>query len=204
MSFYPENEPIPGKLQTEDFVIQPLTPAHVELDYAALMSSKEMLRLWSGSPWPSTKFTLAENLGDLEWHWSEHQERIAFTFTVLNPEEDTCLGCIYIKPITEILTDTADWEVEPELAGKSNKIVISDYTALIRFWVVEPMLSQNLDKTLLHNLRQWFSTEWVFTEIYWHTPANNPQQINLFQTNGLQNVGTIQLPNRGGEHILFK
>jgi hypothetical protein len=76
--------------------------------------------------------------------------------------------------------------------------------ALVRFWVTQPYLSQNLDKTLLDSLRHWFLAEWAFTDVFWHTPANNLQQITLFQTSGLQNLGKILLPNRGGAHILFK
>ncbi len=193
MNFYPINTPVPERLQTDEFVIVPLTPAHVELDYAALMSSKKMLRLWSGSPWPTDDFTLDENLDDLQWHWDEHQKRIAFTFTVLNPTEDTCLGCVYIKPITEILASNKEWMQ-----------AISDHSALVRFWAAQPTLAQELDKTLLQALRQWFATDWVFTEIFWHTPIKNQQQINLFQTSGLQKMGLIPLPNRGGSHILFK
>lgn len=191
MTFYPENAPVPEKLQTETCIIRPLTPAHVKLDYAALMSNKEMLRLWSGSSWPADDFTLAENLSDLEWHGSEHQERIAFTFTVLNTTEDSCLGCIYIKPFIEILVDTPGWNTDAAS--------VSPHTALVRLWTIN-----NLDKTLLPFLQQWFSTKWAFSEIYWHTPANHSQQINAFQAVGLQTVGAIQLPNRGGQHILFK
>lgn len=195
MAFYPENAPVPEKLQTEAFLIRPLTPAHVELDYAALMSNKEMLRLWSGSSWPADDFTLAENLSDLEWHWSEHQERIAFTFTVLNITEDSCLGCVYIKPFTEILIDNPEWNT----AVSTSATNASPHSALVRFWTIN-----NLDKTLLPFLQQWFSTKWAFPEIYWHTPTNNSHQINAFQAVGLQTVGAIQLPNRGGQHILFK
>lgn len=192
MTFYPENEQVPEYLQTEEFVILPLTPTHVELDYAALMSNKEMLRLWSGSPWPSNDFTLAQNLADLEWHWSEHQERIAFTFTVLNHTEDRCLGCIYIKPMAEILAHNETWQAlaEPVEAPAHN--------ALIRFWTIN-----NLDSTLFPILQQWFTTDWAFSKIYWHTPGNNQPQITLFQNNGLTSLGHIQMPGRGGSHHLF-
>ncbi len=201
MNFYPDNAPIPESLISKKFVLYPLTPAHVALDYAALMSSKEMLRLWSGSPWPSDEFTLAENQEDLAWHWDEHQKRIAFTFTVLNPTEDRCLGCVYIKSMAEAYAEPVEADTSTGSVTDSTGSVTD---ALVRFWVAQPYLAQNLDKTLLLALRQWFSAEWSFTDIFWHTPANNPQQIALFQTNGLQNLGKIHLPNRGGEHLLFK
>ena len=202
MNFYPTNSPIPERLQTDNFVLVPLTPDHVYLDYAALMSSKEMLRVWSGSPWPSDDFTLAQNLEDLEWHWAEHKERIAFTFTVLNPTENSCLGCVYIKSMAEVWANNEKWEmgINPvETPSLTNTATASDYNALVRFWATQPTLAQELDKTLLQTLRHWFASDWAFTDIYWHTPVTNQQQITLFQTNGLQNLGEIHLRDRGGQ-----
>jgi hypothetical protein len=37
MSFYPEPQPVPAQLRADEFVLKPLTTAHVHLDYAALM-----------------------------------------------------------------------------------------------------------------------------------------------------------------------
>jgi RimJ/RimL family protein N-acetyltransferase len=207
MIFYPDNAFVPESLHTDNFMLLPLTPDHVELDYAALMNSKEMLRLWSGSPWPRDDFTLAENLEDLKWHWDEHQKRIAFTFTVLNLAEDTCLGCVYIKPMTEISADNSEWETVTEAANvtaSTGSTAVSTHSALIRFWTVQETPIPKLDKTLLFVLRQWFAADWAFSEIYWHTPVNNPQQIDMFQAHGLRNLGRIQMPNRGGEHFLFQ
>ena len=100
MSFYPEPHPVPALLRTDELVCKPLTTDHVHLDYAALMVSNEMLQLWSGTSWPSADFTIEENWEDLDMHDREHQERVAFTYTVLNPDETECLGCIYINPLT--------------------------------------------------------------------------------------------------------
>ena len=203
MNFYPDHALVPENLRTDKFVLMPLTPNHVTLDYAALMSNKEMLRVWSGSPWPSDEFTLAENREDLAWHWDEHQKHIAFTYTVLNPIEDTCLGCVYIKSMTEVFATNEEWKtaVEPIEAGTEP---VEVYNALVRFWTIQSNSTQNLDKTLLNSLCQWFSAEWAFKDVFWHTPANNTQQITLFQTNDLQNLGQIMLPDRGGKHTLFK
>mgnify|MGYP002713015506 CR=1 FL=1 len=196
MSFYPENERVPKKLQTDAFVIRPLTPTHVALDYAALMDNKAMLRLWSGSAWPADDFTHADNLYVLGWHWSEHLSRIACTCTVLNPTENACLGCIYIKPMSELLLNNPNWLATVTATGS---VTVANHSALVRFWTVN-----NLDETLLPILRYWFSTAWAFPEIYWHTPANNQPQIATFQNSGLTSLGCIQLPHRGGSHNLYK
>ena len=69
----------PPVLDTERVHLEPLAPAHVELDYAALMSSHAHLRrtLRWDDDWPPPHFTLAENLVDLERHWREFEAREA-------------------------------------------------------------------------------------------------------------------------------
>lgn len=192
MTFYPEDAPVPELWATEKVVLRPLSPQDAALDHAALLVSKEMLRLWSGSDWPADDFTVADNVNDLAWHWQEHQERLAFTYTVLNPAETLCLGCVYIKPISDIFADN----VEVVTA-------VSPHSALVRFWITAPYLAQNLDSYLLNRLRQWFASAWRFPEVYWHTRLENSQQVTLFQAAGLKTVAPIFMPERGGKHLLF-
>ena len=65
MRFYPESRPVPGGLHADSFRLRPLTPAVVELDYAALMESRVRLRIASLSSWPEDDFTLSANVRDL-------------------------------------------------------------------------------------------------------------------------------------------
>ena len=95
MQFYPENTIVPKGLPTEEFHLRPLRVSDAEIDYAAVMKSKSMLRLMSQSGQPQDGFTLEMNRKDLQEHEQEHDEGIAFTYTVLSPTERTCLGCVY-------------------------------------------------------------------------------------------------------------
>jgi hypothetical protein len=42
--------------------------------------------------------SLRDNLGDLEGHAADFAARTGFTYTVLEPEGDDVLGCVYIYP----------------------------------------------------------------------------------------------------------
>jgi hypothetical protein len=42
--------------------------------------------------------SLQDNLGDLEGHAADFAARTGFTYTVLEPEGDDVLGCVYIYP----------------------------------------------------------------------------------------------------------
>ena len=101
MIFYSEEFAVPEILQTGNFIFRPLRASDVELDFDAVVSSSFMLRAWSQSKWPIDGFTLEENLKDLQRHEREHLEKKAFTYTILNPEETFCIGCIYIEPLIQ-------------------------------------------------------------------------------------------------------
>ncbi|MCA9949083.1 MAG: hypothetical protein KDE48_05520 [Anaerolineales bacterium] len=191
MSFYPEPSPVPELLKTAVFTLRPLTPAHVQLDYAALMSNIELLRLWGGHNWPTADFTLADNLQDLAWHDREHRKRIAFTYSVLSAAEDQCLGCVYINPLTKVLP--------------GNETVLADVpsqTPIVRFWVIQSQIDNKLDSQLLESLIAWFKMEWDFSLVLYHTRKANEQQIHLLGDR-LRHLYTLQLPNRGGTNFCY-
>ena len=148
-----------------------------------------MLNLWSGSQWPTPGFTLAENLADLEWHDREHRERIAFTYTILDPGGSTCLGCLYIRPLSE-------------LAEKNPKALknCSPAEAMARFWVLSSHVADGLDHRVLMALIDWFDKEWDFPQISLHTRLANEQQVDLFDASTLTHRFDLQMPQRGGIH----
>lgn len=165
MQFYPLNTPVPAEKRSNRLWLRPLRATDVELDYDAVMSSREQLRRWSQTTWPADEFTLAENLEDLEGHEQEHHEHVAFTFTVLNPAGTHCLGCVYITP----LGDYAE-------ALYAN----ATYAARVGFWVRTSELANNLDEHLLALLRGWFAAEWPFDLVTFVVSQQNTQQITLF------------------------
>lgn len=194
--FYPSDGPVPGELVAEHFTLRPLTAAHVELDYAAVMSSKESLRVWAGNQaesWPRDEFTIEENLVDLKRHEEEHLARVAFTYTVLSPPEDEVIGCVYIVPFGEALM-----KENPHLES-----FVGEHEAMVGFWVVDSRLDDRLDVELLVELRRWFDEDWVFDRIYFHTCKDHLQQIEILDANGLGKVETVVRPNRG-EFLLFQ
>jgi hypothetical protein len=187
MSFYPDPSPIPGILLTTDFVVEPLTPEHTRRDYRALVESRYALRLWSGSDWPADDFSLTDNRADLARHADEHERRVAFTYTVLSPDRQRCLGCLYIKPLSEALGSAA--------AGDS----------LTRFWVTQPLVPAGLDRALLHALLTWFrSNQWALGRICFHTPAIHAQQVVLFDDSPLTRIGVVPILDRGGAQALYE
>ncbi|MCP3675161.1 MAG: GNAT family N-acetyltransferase, partial [Gammaproteobacteria bacterium] len=93
-----DNFEIPQEHNQPEFILRRLSIQYLELDYEAVMSSKNHLRqvFAANDDWPSDDMTLENNRQDLLWHDDEFERRSSFTYTVLTPNEKKCLGCVYI------------------------------------------------------------------------------------------------------------
>ena len=139
--FVPADFIIPLRLEHSNFILRKLTTADVEQDYEAVMSSKENLRkIFSPQDdWPRDGMTLEDNFKDLQGHQEDFDQRRGFTYTVVSPSEDICLGCVYIYP----------WK------GKQ-------YDVQVYFWVRDIAIPIDLEKQLDHHLHHWLVETWPF------------------------------------------
>ena len=80
--------------------LRPIRAADVEIDYPAVMGSRE--RLWAkyGSAWgwPAATMTYQADEADLARHEAEIAAQQTFNYAVLNEPETALLGCVYIDP----------------------------------------------------------------------------------------------------------
>lgn len=191
--FYPADRPLPSGTQTPRILLEPLKPAHVELDFDAVVESRQQLRLWSGSSWPADDFSLDDNLRDMQFHWREQQERAAFTYTVLDPAREICLGCVYIRPLSELV---------PNNPAQLSDVAAND--AVARFWVRSAHLDGDLERHLLDTLISWLDREWLFARVLFHTPEENSAQQQLFAEALLQHSSSLDMADRGGLHRFYE
>jgi hypothetical protein len=137
--FVPDEFTPPPGLDKHAFRLRPLGPEHNESDYAAWTSSVEHILAtpgYEGSHWPHP-MTLDDNERDLTRHADEFVAREAFTYTVLAPDSDVVIGCLYIYP-----------SERPE------------YDAKIRSWV--RAADADLDPVLYRVVMDWLATTWRF------------------------------------------
>ena len=178
-------DPVPGFINTGEFIFEPLLPDHVALDYEAVMSSRDFLRKWSQSTWPTENFTLDENLNDLVRHSQEHVNNIAYTYTILNIERNRCLGCIYIKPVESITACTSEEQIK-----------LRTLNAALSFWVRESLQDSQIEQSIISFLMKWMKETWKFNELVFAANDFVPQQISLFKKNGLYLWMKLSHPNR--------
>jgi hypothetical protein len=130
-------------LNTPEFTLRKLTVADLDKDYAAVMSSAEHLRgvFGPGDDWPEG-LTRELDLADLGWHEVEFERRTSFTYTVVDPEDSICLGCVYIV-----------------------KSGIPDHDALCILWVTSNAYGAGLDTKLFAAVQEWMRESWPFENV---------------------------------------
>ncbi len=178
VAFYPYDLPVPTEWRTADLWLRVLRPDVTELDYAALMESRERLRLWSDSTWPADDFTLDENRQDLIEHEREWEAREAFAYTVLNTDGTRCEGCVYINPFATAMLRRG---YDPRGTG----VAFDDDTAVVSFWVRDSALATDLDRQLLDGLREWLRDEWQFPQTSFRINDHQQHDRELFAAAGL-------------------
>jgi RimJ/RimL family protein N-acetyltransferase len=177
VTFHPAGAAPPVEHRTPRLVLRPLRASDVATDYEAVMSSAAALRRWSQSEWPAEDFTLAENLEDLRRHEREHLEGQAFTYTVLDPAESRCLGCVYVVPLR---SEEAAW------SGSAAQV------ARVAFWVRTSEIATDLDRHLLGVLREWFRESWRFERVVFSASPADARQLALFGEAGMIPLGVVR------------
>ena len=167
----PEVVPTEGALDGFRFVA--LTPELVEQDFAALMADPESLNRWSGSTWPTSDFTLHENLIDLQMHEREQIERIALTYSVLI--DDIVRGCIYVRPAKDAMKTRG---VDPSAS------TLPTSHAVVRGWLHGVPASSLIATTVA-----WLSRPpFTFPRIWWQANEHTQDQLAACADLGLTNL----------------
>ena len=196
MPFTDSTEPVPPQLTTEEFILRPITVADAELDYAAVMETREHLRMWRQSTWPEDHFTVEANRFDLVDLEERHAALRAFTYTVLDPAGSRCLGCVYVFPTSA--TFLARSTVIP--LGDDRW---ADVDAVIFFWVRLSAMAAGLDERLLTALRGWFSEQWKLQTTVYVTSEPFTQQVDLLARTDLHLEFELLEPGTPGKRLVF-
>lgn len=177
--------PLDG-LRTDEFLLRPIVAADAESDYAAVMESREYLRIWEGSAWPEDDFTVEANRDDMVKMEQRHLENYAYGYTMQTPDESSCLGCVYVMP-----ADAKGYK--DVVAHEVGAMAWADCRATVAFWVRQSRLADGLDGRLLDELMRWFAEDWEIDGVVFTTVANLDQQVALIEATGMQQQFVLDL-----------
>jgi hypothetical protein len=186
----------PAGLKTRQFVLRPLLGSDAELDYDAVMESREFLRKWEQSTWPENEFTVEANREDLLKHERQHVEGEAFTYTVMSLDETECLGCVYVLP-----PDANMWSgAHVTTVGTDSW---SECDATVFFWVRTSRLAEGLDRALLNSVLAWFEREWSFKAPVIVTNEQFDQQVAMIESTDLVRRFELRVPGNPGTFLAY-
>jgi hypothetical protein len=126
--------------------LRPIRAADTDIDYPAVMGSRERLwakygELWG---WPPETMTAEQEREDLAHHEEEIAAQITFNYAVLDEGETELLGCVYIDPADE-RTPGAD--------------------AVSSWWVVDDQAGGRLQQALDELVPRWLTEVWGFRNV---------------------------------------
>ncbi|MEW2499094.1 hypothetical protein AB0878_01270 [Amycolatopsis sp. NPDC047767] len=196
MPFTESTEPVPPELRTDEFFLRPIVVGDTEKDYAAVMETREPLRLWRQSTWPEDEFTVEENRKDVLDMEERHAAHRAFNYTVLDPAGARCVGCVYVFPTSATFLTKAT--VVPVGADEW-----ADVDAVVFFWARLPEMEKGMDERLLAALRTWFRDEWKFSNTAYATSEPFTQQVELLKRAGLNLKFELLEPANPGKRLVF-
>jgi hypothetical protein len=194
MPFYPPDAPVPRELRTAEFLLRPLRATDAALDYDAVMASRERLLRRSAGQWPRAGFTLAENRADLAQHEAEFHARLAFAYTMMNPDETECLGCVYLYPLRHTL-ERYGAPADAIAAAAEGEVEAS-------FWVRQDREADDLDRCLLASLLPWLRGGFAFERLWLRAFAAEERQVAIFRAAGLRQAAAV--PTSATPALLFE
>jgi RimJ/RimL family protein N-acetyltransferase len=124
--------------------LRPIRADDVDIDYPAVMGSRE--RLWAKYGemwrWPPETMSHEQDREDLAHHEEEIGEQITFNYAVLDEAESELLGCVYIDPGDD-----------PE------------HDAISSWWVVDKEAGGPLEEALDELVPRWLTEVWGFRAV---------------------------------------
>jgi RimJ/RimL family protein N-acetyltransferase len=184
---------VPATTTFDEFLLEPLTVDHVEADYAAVMDTRKWLREWSGTTWPAEDFTLGENREDLARHQREHEDGVAFTFTVLSSDRSECLGCVYLTAVDRLA------EANPGVIGQ-----LPTGATVLGLWVRRTHPVPDAVDRLLAGVLDWLATEWEFPAVYLAVRSADERQLAVAERAGMRVKARVTVPGRDGIFDLYR
>ncbi|AUG80801.1 hypothetical protein CFP65_6134 [Kitasatospora sp. MMS16-BH015] len=128
----------------DGYHLRPISGEDTELDYPAVMGSRD--RLWSiygeAWSWPPATMTYQQDYEDLVRHAVEIEAHESFNYALFDEAETALLGCVYIDPARK-----------------------ADYEAEVSWWVVDSQVGTELEQALDATVPRWLAEEWPFAKV---------------------------------------
>jgi hypothetical protein len=129
--------------------IRPLRESDIDIDYPAVMGSRE--RLWAkygeAWGWPTPSMTYADDREDLARHEAETAAGVTFAYAVVDEAETRLVGCVYVDP--------------PDAGSPAATDAVASW------WVVDDAVGTPLERAIEELMPRWLADVWGLTAVHW-------------------------------------
>lgn len=152
------------------------------LDFQAVTTSRQALRVWSDSDWPQDEFTIEENAADLDMHIDEHERDEAYGFSIFDVAQSTLMGSLYLNQGAAIVEN---YQVDSRVAAYLRNLdVCADY------WLRQGV-SQEIETAFFQTVQAWLSEAWWFTNVAFGSQLGKAEQRRQYLDAGLNEVAVL-------------
>lgn len=182
MALNPDRLPVPEIHSTALFVIRRQMQSDNVLDYQAVMTSRQALRVWSDSDWPQDEFTIEENAADLDMHIGEHTRDEAYGYSIFDVTQNTLLGSLYLSQVAAIV---ANYQVDPSVLAR-----VKRFDVCADFWLRQGV-SQEITSAFLQTVQDWLSEAWWFAHVAFGSRRGMVEQRRQYLEAGLNEIAVL-------------
>jgi hypothetical protein len=186
MSLNPNLLDVQIRLETIDFVVHRQRISDNELDFDAVMSSKEILREWSDSEWPENDFSLEQNGQDIAEHIADHEQNSDYGFSIFTPSEDRLLGSLYLNAVGPLL------EIYPTDPMTLARLL--EFDVRIEYWL-RAGVSPDLELRFVRAVIKWLEDAWWFERPVFGSRKDMTSRRNLYAELGMTEVAALLSAN---------
>jgi hypothetical protein len=129
--------------------LRPIRESDVDIDYPAVMGSRESLWAKYGDAWgwPAETMSYEADQKDLRRHEDEIAAHETFNYAVLDEDESALFGCVYIDPPDDRSPAGSD--------------------AMVSWWVVDEARGSELERALDDFVPGWLADTWGFGNVHY-------------------------------------
>jgi hypothetical protein len=182
MNLNPKKFDVPIRLETAEFVIHRQRISDHQLDYLAVMDSKETLREWSDSEWPEDDFTLEQNAEDIAGHIADHEQDEDYGFSIFSPNENQLLGSLYLNSVAPLLEN---YPTDPETLKR-----LLEFDVRLEYWL-RTGTSAGLEKNFVQAVLTWLEASWWFKHPVFGSRRNMNSRRKLYAELGMIEVAAL-------------
>jgi RimJ/RimL family protein N-acetyltransferase len=182
MSLNPNMLEVPIRLKTADFVVHRQRISDNELDFDAVVSSKQILREWSDSEWPEDDFTLEQNAQDIAEHIADHEQNSDYGFSIFTPNEDRLLGSLYLNAVGPLLEH---YPTDPMTLAR-----LLEFDVRVEYWL-RSGVGLNLELRFIRAVIGWLEEKWWFERPVFGSRKDMFTRRELYAELGMTEVAAL-------------